>query len=109
MSSVITKECYLCGKPKKVKCNEIEGRNHQKRNLIKTEKPYLSNMEVEALTNGLCYDCIEKLFNVPKPGKEKLFGVRLGKCSCCDRPVWEKDIKLGGIFICSYCSGTEYY
>lgn len=108
MSSVVTKECYLCGKPKKIGCNKIEDRNHQKRNLIKTGRPHISNMEVEALTNGLCYDCIEKLFNVPKPGNEKLFGIRLGKCSCCDRPVWKKDIKLGGIFICSYCGGTEY-
>lgn len=108
MSSLIIKECYSCGKPEKIECNEVEERKHLKITSIKTALPSLSSTELETFTSGLCYDCIEKLFNVPKPGNEKLFGQRLGKCNCCDRPVWEKDIKLGRIFICNYCNGTKY-
>lgn len=108
MSIVITKKCFSCGKTIKVECDETEYRKWQEGTLLQRAMISLSRMEREALLSGMCFDCQEEFYNEPKPGNEKLFGARLGSCSCCDRPVWEKDIKPDGTFQCSSCYETEY-
>lgn len=107
----VEKVCFSCGKVTTIECDDagyskwVNGMN------ILAAMPSLSIMEREALISGMCFDCQEGLFNIPKPGNEVKFGKRIGECDCCGMAVWEKDIKPDGTFRCKSCYGdsVDYY
>lgn len=104
----VEKTCFSCGQVTTIECNESEYLKWKNDTNIQHAMPSLSVMERETLISGLCFDCQEKLFNMPKPGNEAKFGARLGECDCCGMVVWEKDINPDGTFICKSCGETSY-
>lgn len=103
----LSKTCPICGKVTVVVVDKEAYSNWCNGELIQNAFPDMSPSTREVVRIGTCYSCMEKLYNIPAPGNEKLFGKFLGNCNCCDRKVWEKDIK-NGEFICSSCGNNEF-
>ena len=102
----IKKRC-MCGATTDIEVKEDAYAKWQSGTAIQRVMPDMHFMYRECLISGMCLDCQEKMFNTPAPGHEELFGKHLGNCSCCDRAVYEKDIK-DNTFICTACGSDEY-
>lgn len=101
------KTCPFCNKVSTLELNDKQYDKYVRGASVQVAFPKLSPFVRECIINGLCFDCQEKFYNKPAPGNEEKFGERLGSCSCCDRPVWSKDI-TDDKFICSNCGSDEY-
>lgn len=65
--------------------------------------PTYSASEKQFIATGLCYNCQEKVFNVPAPGHEKQFGKLIGNCPWCKHYIWAKDAIREDVFVCPSC------
>lgn len=100
----VRKKC-MCGKTSTIEVNEIKYNAWQAGLKIQDVFPELHPFERELLISGMCFDCQEKMYNRPAPGHEEMWGRKLGQCTCCDRPVFEKkDIpNEEGLYCCPQC------
>mgnify|MGYP003431557648 CR=1 FL=1 len=103
----IKKKCPFCSNVTEVEVKDADMRKYEGGMLVQRAFPYLTSMQRDVIVNGTCYECSEKMYNIPAPGHEELFGKRIGECACCGRAVWEKDIK-DGVFECGSCHQDEY-
>lgn len=86
---IVTKECVKCGKSTKVELSDARYRMYTSGALIQSLG--LDRFTSETLISGMCFDCQEKVFNRPAPGREGSFGKEVGCCPVCDCDLWEKD------------------
>lgn len=103
----IKKSCPFCGRTTELTVDAKKYARYAAGEHVQQAFPELAPAQREVIINGCCYNCSEKIYNIPAPGHEEAFGKRLGSCSCCDMAVWEKDVK-DGVFLCPSCGYNEY-
>lgn len=92
----------MCGKTTQLDIDSARLSRVQAGEHVQHVFPDASPFFREVIISGTCYDCQQKLFNRPAPGHEKEWGAFIGSCPCCDRAIYEKDVK-DGKYTCTAC------
>lgn len=86
----VTHVCASCGKEethsyqKEAYNRWIHGESIQK------AMPDANTFEREFLITSYCFNCISRIYNMPKPDED--WGEQKGECEVCGAPLWQKDI-----------------
>ena len=105
----LSKKCACCGAITAVEVSEEAHDKYISGSTVLDAFPELNVFDREVLISSMCYDCISKNYNIPKPGED--WGEQVGECECCGAPIWKKDYDENNMYKCVSCgltySGTE--
>lgn len=85
----VTCTCKFCGKTETHEFPEKGLELWQNGTNIQEAMPEVDVFSREFLITGMCFDCISKTYNKPKPGED--WGDCIGECEECGTPIYEKD------------------
>lgn len=99
---VIEKKCS-CGNTTKVNVDEAKYLYWCDGARIQDVFPDLHPMSRDVLITGFCYDCLSKMYNMPKPDED--WGNPVCHCPTCDCAIWEhRNKKSENLYVCPSCN-----
>lgn len=105
MSNIkMTVHCCTCGESQEIEVDSVGYEKWMKGTLIQLALPKTDKFTRDALVTRMCFDCLSKTFNMPKPGED--WGESIGTCECCDATLWKKDVE-DGIATCPCCYNKQ--
>lgn len=82
-------KCMMCGKEESHEYPEDGLQKWQSGMKIQDAMPERNVFEREFLIVKMCFDCISKMYNRPKPGED--WGEVVAECEECGCPLYAKD------------------
>jgi hypothetical protein len=99
----VTKKCPFCANSTTIDVDEEGVFSFNAGMPLQSAFPNLDAFHREVFKTGICFDCQEKVFNIPLPEHEKEWGTPIGECSCCGATIYSIRNKRGDGYQCKGC------
>lgn len=103
MSKTITVsvDCVWCNNKQEVTVDSVGYHNWLKGMNIAIALSKANAFERDALKTKMCFDCLSKTLNHPKPGED--WGTPVAECLCCGADIYERNRNSEGDLVCPCC------